>query len=300
MNSLLELFKRLFSSLFPPTTPTDTDDNNTATDTGTTTTTPEEEIGDSSDLPPDSVVVTEVLPFEVEPGDIIDDEEKEEEGKPVAEEEEEEVVVASIPNRFMWCLDNGHGEDTPGKRSPEFEMDGITMQFFEYEFNRDVVGRIINALTEKGIKFFNVVPEVEGDITLKERVTRANTLPSNLPKIYVSVHSNAGPVRPGTDWTSASGMETWYYKSSSNGKKIASVFQKEMVRATDWRNRGLKSTALKNLYVLRHTSMPAVLTESGFFNNEKEVKKLMMDDVRQAIADAHVAAILEIEKNGIV
>ncbi len=197
-------------------------------------------------------------------------------------------------------MDNGHGEATPGKRSVPFEMDGITVQFFEYEFNRDVVGRIINSLTEKGIKFYNIVPEVEGDISLKERVRRANTLASNLPKIYVSVHSNAGPPRPGTDWTTASGMETWYFSASSNGKKIAAVFQKEMVRATDWKNRGLKSTALKNLYVLRHTSMPAVLTENGFFNNEKEVQKLMLDDIRQAIADAHVAAILEIEKNGIV
>ena len=39
--------------------------------------------------------------------------------------------------RFLWCLDNGHGKLTAGKRSPVFD-DGET-QFLEYEFNRDIV-----------------------------------------------------------------------------------------------------------------------------------------------------------------
>ena len=36
-------------------------------------------------------------------------------------------------------LDNGHGSETSGKRSPKW-ADG--KQIFEYEFNRDVVKRI--------------------------------------------------------------------------------------------------------------------------------------------------------------
>ena len=36
-------------------------------------------------------------------------------------------------------LDNGHGYDTPGKRSPIWP-DGS--QLFEWEFNRDIVSRI--------------------------------------------------------------------------------------------------------------------------------------------------------------
>ncbi|MEM9992453.1 MAG: N-acetylmuramoyl-L-alanine amidase, partial [Bacteroidota bacterium] len=203
--------------------------------------------------------------------------------------------------RFLWCLDNGHGEDTLGKRSPEFELDGITVQFFEYEFNRDIVGRIIAGLRERGIQYTNVVPEIE-DITLQERTNRANRLHRNgqLPVIFVSVHSNAAVPAPGSNWTPAHGIETWHHKNSSNGKKIAGVFQKHLIQATGWRNRKLKTTALRNLFVLNKTVMPAVLTENGFFNNKEEVKKLMRDDVRQAIADAHIAAIFEIERNGIV
>jgi N-acetylmuramoyl-L-alanine amidase len=44
--------------------------------------------------------------------------------------------------------------------------------------------------------------------------------------------------------------------------------------------------------------MPAVLTENGFYNNLREAKEMMDDSVRQKIADAHVSAILYIEKHG--
>ena len=45
--------------------------------------------------------------------------------------------------------------------------------------------------------------------------------------------------------------------------------------------------------------MPAILTENGFFNNETQVYELMKPAIRQKIADAHVAAILEIEEHGL-
>ena len=80
---------------------------------------------------------------------------------------------------------------------------------------------------------------------------------------------------------------------------MAAVFQKHILAKTGFKNRNLKSTKEKNLYVLTKTIMPAVLTENGFYNNKGEVKQLMRNSVRQKIADAHVAAIMEIEKNGV-
>jgi N-acetylmuramoyl-L-alanine amidase len=298
MNPIFELFKRLFSSLFT-TTPT-TDKPNT-TDSPKTQTPPEkeEQSSDSSELPKDAVIVTEVLPFEITPGEVVDDKPKDTPATSTPPATPKPPVVTVKSTKYMWCLDNGHGKATPGKRSAPFEMDGINLQFFEYEFNRDIVKRMIAAMTEKEIKFFNVVPEVEGDITLQERVRRANNLSSSLPKLYVSIHANAGSVRPGTDWSAANGIETWHFHASTRGRAMAAFFQEEIVKATGWRNRGLKSTAEKDLYVLRHTNMAAVLTENGFFNNLDEVKKLMRDDIRQAIADAHIAAIIEIERKGL-
>ncbi|MEZ4958906.1 MAG: N-acetylmuramoyl-L-alanine amidase [Saprospiraceae bacterium] len=201
--------------------------------------------------------------------------------------------------RYLWCLDNGHGKLQPGKRSPLFD-DGKT-QFFEYEFNRDVVEKIMKALDKQGVKYFDVVPDyLEVGSFLEERVDRANKKKSDLPKIYVSVHSNAGPTADGS-WVpnTIQGVETWYAQNSQKGMKIAAVFQKHIVEKTGFKDRNLKSTAISSLYVLTKTTMPAILTENGFYNNKEQVKELMKDAVRQKIADAHVDAILEIEKNGI-
>ena len=116
-----------------------------------------------------------------------------------------------------------------------------------------------------------------------------------MKKIFVSVHSNAGVGR----WSQASGIETWFFHQSKEGTKIAAIFQKHLVEHTKWINRGIKSRPREQFYVLRNTNMPAILTENGFFNNEQQVYELMKPAIRQKIADAHVAAILEIEEHGL-
>lgn len=193
--------------------------------------------------------------------------------------------------RYLWCLDNGHGKLTAGKRSPKLK-DGE--RFFEYEFNRIIVKGIIKALKKHGVRYYNVVPEINVDNFLKGRVLRANNVPSDIPKIFLSVHANAGP---GT-WTSAKGLETWYFHGSRTGKKLAAVFQQQLVNQLGWTNRGIKSQRTKQFYVLRRTNMPAVLTENGFYNNRQEVYELLKEDVQEKIITAHVDAILYFEKHG--
>lgn len=225
---------------------------------------------------------------------------------PTPIETEPEVVLpkpgTDIPQhqpRYLWCLDNGHGKKTPGKRSPVFD-DGKT-QFFEYEFNRDIVKRITKELEALGVKYFITVPEVDIDDFLAGRVERANNKKSNLPKLFVSVHSNAAPAASASSWgpPTVSGVETWFYHGSQRGQKLAAVFQKYLIDATGFKNRHIKSKPEGQFYVLRKTNMTAVLTENGFYNNKKEAIELMKDDVRQKIADAHVRAIMEIEKDGL-
>ncbi len=197
----------------------------------------------------------------------------------------------------MWCLDNGHGQRTPGKRSPLFD-DGRT-RFFEFEFNRDIVRLIREELDKRGVRYFITVPEVDIDDFLKGRVDRANNLQSDLPKIFVSIHANAGPTPTPDAWSPANGIETWFFHGSKRSQKLAAVFQKYLVEYTGFRNRQIKSQPEGQFYVLRNTIMPAVLTENGFYNNKTEVIELMKPEVRKKIADAHVAAIMEIERDGL-
>lgn len=266
---------------------------------------------DGGDIPKDTIVTVNtnleevvVMPEEVEPPppeippnnrpttptpELEPIPEPEPEIKPIPEPKPE---VTTPRNRFLWCLDNGHGKLTAGKRSPKLKNGE---RFFEYQFNRIIVKGIIKELKKHGVKYYNVVPEVNVDNFLQGRVLRANNVPSSIPKIFLSIHANAGP---GT-WTNAEGLETWYFHGSRTGKKLAAVFQQRLVNGLGWTNRGIKSQATKQFYVLRRTNMPAVLTENGFYNNRKEVYSLLDKEVQKKIIKAHVDAILFFEKHGI-
>lgn len=206
------------------------------------------------------------------------------------------ITISRIAKpRYVWCLDNGHGRLQPGKRSPLFPNKS---QLFEWEFTRDIVKRMVPKLQAAGVQYFITVPETEVSDFLKERVARANALasPMGLPKIFLSIHGNAAG--SGADWNAAEGLETFHLTGSATGKKIATVFQRYLVGTLPtWRNRGVKDAA--NFYVLTKTTMPSVLTENGFYTNLKQCTEMLDPAVRQRIADAHVAAIIEIEQKGL-
>jgi N-acetylmuramoyl-L-alanine amidase len=314
LQSILNAIRSFFASLFGSKKST-----NTSTPRPQPSTTAENRIPqDASEVPTDSLVVVAnemdevILPVDVSDQDFDEDVKVEDAKKitadsPVAPQPPTLTPVSPAPEtdiprhqpRYLWCLDNGHGKRTAGKRSPVFD-DGIT-RFFEYEFNRDIVKRIIEQLEKIGVQYFNVVPEVDTDDFLEGRVNRANRKQSDLPKLFVSVHSNAAPTAPGSAWgpPTVSGIETWFYHSSRRGRKLAAVFHKYLIEETGFRNRHLKSKPEGQFYVLRKTAMTSILTENGFYNNKKEAIELMKDEVRQQIADAHVKAILEVEKEGL-
>ena len=261
---------------------------------------------DGSDVPPDAtevVIINEMDPVIITEEDPVTIEEPEIPDLPgtgvVDPPEDEEPTENAEPHtqRYLWCLDNGHGSKTAGKRSPKLE-DG--RQLLEYRFNRDIVRRIEILLKRIGVAYFIVVPEVDTDNFLEGRVKRANQKSSSLPKLFVSVHANAAPA-PFGKWSnpSISGIETWFYHNSRRGKKMAAVFQKHLVEKTGFKNRHIKSRPGNQFFVLRKTGMTAVLTENGFYNNKAECLRLLSDEVRDQIAQAHVDAIMEVEVWGV-
>lgn len=190
--------------------------------------------------------------------------------------------------KYMWILDPGHGALTKGKRSP-ITSDG--RQLFEYEFNHDIARQVHHLLKGLNIKSVLTIknPSSTGNALLK-RVMFANLFSTPLPKIFVSIHGNAGNAEGFS--TEFGGIETFYY--STVGKKIADVFQSELIKKTKLRNRGIKKG---NFYVLKYTDHPAILTENGFFNNPNEFELMMTQEYRRKVAMAHVAAIQRIENS---
>lgn len=198
-------------------------------------------------------------------------------------------------NGYFFILDAGHGQETKGKKSPYFFMNGKRVRFEEWEFNRDVIRRIATKLDKQGLDYmFTVHPEDKKDLSLTERVKIANDYQTDKQKVFISVHANAGYAKSSQDWQAAHGVEVWHYYRSKKGQAVAAHFQREIVKATEWRNRGLKSKKKNQFYVLRKTRFPAVLTESGFYNHLEQCFELMQSETREIIADAHVKAINKI------
>lgn len=63
---------------------------------------------------------------------------------------------------------------------------------------------------------------------------------------------------------------------------LARCIQHELIQATGLRDRGVKENP--TLYVLRKTTMPAVLCECGFMTNKREAKLLKSDAYRKKCA----------------
>ena len=204
-------------------------------------------------------------------------------------------------SKYYWLLDPGHGGiidgvyQTSGKRSPIWE-DGT--QLFEGEFTRDIVSRIQMKLNELNIDNQDIVNS-DKDISLKRRVGIANSIHSRKRNcIYVSVHANAFKKNKGKGW------EVWTSRGETKSDEYATFFfdamKEEFSDYNTWRVDTSDGDVDKesNFYVLKNTSMPALLTENFFMTHWDDYKIISSEEGRQKIADAHVNAIMKIEGVG--
>lgn len=188
-------------------------------------------------------------------------------------------------------IDNGHGRNTAGKRSP----DG---RFLEYKFNREIAEKIVADLLDRGYDAELLVPE-ETDISLQERCQRANKwyhLSGNGTIILVSIHANA--YGNGKDWTTPSGWCVYTSKGQTKADLLADHLAlaakkhlPNMKIRGDWADGDIDYE--ESFYILRHTLCPAVLTENGFYTNESDLAFLESHAGRQAIVDLHVEGIID-------
>lgn len=84
---------------------------------------------------------------------------------------------------------------------------------------------------------------------------------------FISIHCNAATNH------NARGTETFYYKGSAKGKKLAQEINDEIVRTLKTTDRGIKETT--GFYVVKNTNCPAVLVETAFISNLEDEKLLI-------------------------
>lgn len=190
-------------------------------------------------------------------------------------------------------IDNGHGKDTLGKRSPVW-ADGS--QLFEWRYAREIAVILEQELVGRGIDAVRIVPE-DTDISLRERCNRVNKLCAKVGAkncLLVSIHcnaaGNAGKPMQARGWSVFVGLN-----ASQNSKSLATLF------SASAEAQGLKARVsspnqrywVQNLAMCRDTKCPAVLTENLFMDNEQDCKLLLSNEGKQKIVETHVQAILD-------
>lgn len=188
-------------------------------------------------------------------------------------------------------IDNGHGINTLGKASPDGRLK-------EYEWARDIAGRLEAKLKTKGYDVERIVPETN-DISITTRCNRVNAICKQVGAknvVLVSIHNNAAG---NGSWGTAKGFSVFVSKNaSSNSKKFASIFTDEAIAREMIGNRSVPaekywtwSWTKADIGILKGTACPAVLTENGFMDNKEECDYLLSEQGKQAFVDLHVAAI---------
>lgn len=175
-------------------------------------------------------------------------------------------------SRIVVAIDPGHGGRDPGA----IGIDGLQ----EAGIVLDIGLQVAQLLEEKGVRVI-LTRQDDREIDLEPRVRDANQGGADL---FVSIHANAIDLtRP-----DVSGIETYYY--SDSGASLARVIHNAVVRLTGARDRGVR---FARFYVLRNTSMPAVLVETGFVTGEEDAEHLSDPTYRTRMAEAIAAGILE-------
>ena len=199
--------------------------------------------------------------------------------------------LRAVPDSTMKILiDNGHGIQTKGKRSP----DG---KFLEYAYTRELARQIVTTLKARGYDSELLVPEYD-DIPLSERVRRTNAHCQALGKtnvILISIHVNAAG--DGSKWMNATGWSCYTCKGQTESDRLADCLYKAaeqilkiQVIRTDYARDGDPDWE-ENFYILRHTQCPAVLIENFFMDNKQDLAYLLSQEGRREIIETIIDGI---------
>ena len=186
-------------------------------------------------------------------------------------------------------IDNGHGIDTTGKRSP----DGL---LHEYAWNRLIAARIVTGLAALGHDAALLVPELT-DIPLPERCRRVNEICRLLGTdnvILISIHANAAG--NGHQWHDATGWSAYTTRGDAKADALATCLYEAAKRhlpsqrlRTDYTDGDPDLEA--DFYLLRRTLCPSVLSENMFMDCHQDYDFLLSSNGQAAIVSLHIDGI---------
>lgn len=177
-------------------------------------------------------------------------------------------VCIRPPGKNSVVLDAGHGGSDYG---------AIKSGINEKDINLDLAKRVQAILQSKGVTVY-MIRNSDETVSLEERT---NFTEEKNPQIFVSIHVNSS-VKP-----QITGLETHYYHQES--LELAQTVHASLVSHIKSPDRGLFKS---RFYVINHTTVPAILVETGFLSNDGERTDLLTEKRKQQTAKAIAEGIL--------
>lgn len=181
---------------------------------------------------------------------------------------------ANIRKDAKIMIDAGHGGYDAGAIYGGVQEKSLTLQ----------MAKQIELALEK--QNYKVVQTREEDVFvgLEERV---NMTRNSKPDLFISVHCNALESS-----SQISGIETYYFTPQS--LELAQIIHKKLVKSTGLNDRNVRKA---RFVVIRETSIPSILVETGYLSNPGERDKLSDPDHQKKVADAIVKGVNEYINN---
>lgn len=195
----------------------------------------------------------------------------------------ESVVQRVINGGIVITLDAGHGGYDSGAVGPT----GV----YEKNVTLAIALKVGKILEQNGIDVVytrtsdNVSWPADVGQDLQARCDISDAAGS---KYFVAIHANSAEA------SDARGTETYYYDGNSEGQQLAQSIQTELINATSFIDRGVRTA---NYYVIKNTAAPSVLIEVGFISNPTEEALLANGDFQDKLAGAIAKGIMKTANN---
>lgn len=142
---------------------------------------------------------------------------------------------------------------------------------YEKDFNLTVALKVESLLKNNPNVTVILSRTTDVFLSLKQIITHANNAKADA---FISIHANSFAV-------TSTGTETFYTRSDNKG--LADIMHKYTLGATGLKDRGVKTD---DLYVTKHTTMPACLLEPAFISNPAEDKLIFDPAFQDRFAEA--------------
>ena len=195
---------------------------------------------------------------------------------------------AYIKETPVVVVDAGHGGTDPGKvgvdGSLEKDINLAVAERLKTYLEQDDVKVIMTRETDTGL-----YSETDSRKKMADMKKRCEIIEESGADLVVSIHQNS------YQDAQIHGAQVFYYSHSEEGKRMAEVMQKALLKADEENTRQAKAN--DTYYLLKRTEVPTIIVECGFLSTPEEAAKLVSPKYQEKLAEAIAEGILACMEN---